>query len=435
MVQSLGVTNQSTFSQIVDAFKDNPTNQHVRLKDDGDGKMLYVHQNKFSLTGHGRLQKESEVMERRFDGSNFVIDAMRRHKSHPGVVDRVLHHVMSDPSFGKKHDVRDGMQEFQVQLRGSDIARLDELLQQEIKRTDGINSYIEPLKREYGHMALGDSITRAMGINHGPANTTNFIPRFQNAIKEKVEYNCAVAVFDDNIKTLFSKDSDHFRTTIKNRTESFLAPEVMNAPEMKPLQRIIGASIALDQARKDFSEDFSVSINLGSGSEVSSPMPKKLEPRSNEPNTRVGYEPPKFDHVAKRLNLIEYQEWTANEIQTKFFDEDTLGLGSQVHKAVTEELKVVNESIARLKDELAKATTTEQRDKISGDIERALNQKLNLMDKALNNRISTVIDVVGGQRDNPVYKTFESLTTMTARSHVIQDRQELSDLQKKQQRV
>ena len=179
MVQSLGVTNQSTFTQIVEAFKDNPSDKHVRLKEGEDGKMLYVHQNKFSLTGHGRLQKELEVMERRFDGSNFVIEAMRRQydKSHPGVVDRVLHHVMSDPSFGKKHDLRVSHDEVQLQLRGSDIGRLDELLQQEIKRTDGINSYIEPLKREYGHMALGDSIARAMGIKHGPANTTNFIPK------------------------------------------------------------------------------------------------------------------------------------------------------------------------------------------------------------------------------------------------------------------
>jgi hypothetical protein len=164
-------------------------------------------------------------------------------------------------------------------------------------------------------------------------------------------------------------------------------------------------------------------------------MPKKLEPRSNESNTRVGYEPPKFDHVAKRLNLIEYQEWTANEIQAKFFDEDTLGLGSQVHKAVIDQLKVVNESIAQLKDDLAKATTTEQRDKISADIEKALNQKLNLMDQALNDRISTVIDVVGSQHDNPVFETFQSLTTLTARSHVIQDNRERDEIQKKLQQA
>ena len=57
------------------------------------------------------------------------------------------------------------------------------------------------------------------------------------------------------------------------------------------------------------------------------------------------------------------------------------------------------------------------------------------MDKTLNDRISTVIDVVGSQRGNPVLETFQSLTTLTARSHVIQDRQELSNLQKNQQRV
>lgn len=220
MVQSLGVTNQSTFSQIVEAFKDNPTNQHVRLKDGDDGKMLYVHQNKFSLTGHGRLQKDAEVMERRFEGSNFVIEAMRReYKGHPGVVDRVLQHVMSDPSFGKKHNLTGGGEE--LQLRGSDIGRLDQLLQAELDRTEAMNTHIEPLKREYGHMALGQSITRALGVDHGPANTTNFVPRFQNAIQEKVAYNCAVAVFDDNIKTLFSKDSDHFRSTVKERATRF----------------------------------------------------------------------------------------------------------------------------------------------------------------------------------------------------------------------
>ena len=147
-----------------------------------------------------------------------VIEAMRReYKGHPGVVDRVLQHVMSDPSFGKKHNLTGGGEE--LQLRGSDIGRLDQLLQAELDRTEAMNTHIEPLKREYGHMALGQSITRALGVDHGPANTTNFVPRFQNAIQEKVAYNCAVAVFDDNIKTLFSKDSDHFRSTVKERTE------------------------------------------------------------------------------------------------------------------------------------------------------------------------------------------------------------------------
>ncbi len=436
MVQSLGVTNQSTFSQIVEAFKDNPTNQHVRLKDGDDGKMLYVHQNKFSLTGHGRLQKDAEVMERRFEGSNFVIEAMRReYKGHPGVVDRVLQHVMSDPSFGKKHNLTGGGEE--LQLRGSDIGRLDQLLQAELDRTEAMNTHIEPLKREYGHMALGQSITRALGVDHGPANTTNFVPRFQNAIQEKVAYNCAVAVFDDNIKTLFSKDSDHFRSTVKERTDSFLARDVMRAPQMTVLQPIIGASIALDQARKDFSEDFTVALNLGSGSDVSSPMPKKLEDnksRSNESYSRVRNEPQR-DLIDTQLNQLEYKEWAANEIQIKFFDNDTLGLGSTAHKAVTDQLKVVNESIAKLKDDLAKATTREQRDEISLNLGKALDQKLDLMDKTLNDRISTVIDVVGSQRGNPVLETFQSLTTLTARSHVIQDRQELSNLQKNQQRV
>lgn len=190
---------------------------------------------------------------------------------------------------------------------------------------------------------------------------------------------------------------------------------------MTVLQPIIGASIALDQARKDFSEDFTVALNLGSGSDVSSPMPKKLEDnksRSNKSYSRVRNEPQR-DLIDTQLNQLEYKEWAANEIQIKFFDNDTLGLGSTAHKAVTDQLKVVNESIAKLKDDLAKATTREQRDEISLNLGKALDQKLDLMDKTLNDRISTVIDVVGSQRGNPVLETFQSLTTLTARSHVI----------------
>ena len=166
-------------------------------------------------------------------------------------------------------------------------------------------------------------------------------------------------------------------------------------------------------------------------------MPEKLKKPevSRDEYTKVGFVAPKHDLLAERLNQLEYKEWAANEVQTKFFDQDSLGLGSQVHKAVTGQLKGVNESIARLKDDLAKATTTEQRTKISEDLEKALNQKLKLMDEALNNRISTVIDVVGDQPDNPVFDTFQSLTTLTARSHVIQDNRERDEKLKNLQQV
>jgi hypothetical protein len=409
MVQSLEVSHQTTFTQILDRFGENAPDQHLRMKDGDEGRMLYSHEGKFSLIGHGLLVKQSKVMERRNEATDFVIDAFKRQFSgSPQQVEKVLRHVMSDPSFDKVEEFGDT----RLQLRGSDVSRLNELMLTELERTEQITSHIDPKKTDYGNLLLTESTVQAFGAKPGERtpilqseDVARFPQRFDGILKERIAVHSTTALLDSDFQGLFTGDVKHFHGALAKHSDVLLTPEVMKAPEMSGLESIIGASLALHHAGKAFSPDMSVAVNLGSGSPVLVPMPTDSDERGIE---------------ARRMNSARYQEWAANEIETHFFgDRDVLGLGEGTLSQVREELAKANDKINKLKDQISNSQDRNTREELALKLHDAIREKLGIMQSSLDERVGVVLELFEGRKDNPVGDTLKTLQTETGRQEAL----------------
>jgi hypothetical protein len=370
-------------------------------------------------------------MERRNEATDFVIDAFKRHFSgSPKQVEKVLSHVMSDPTFDKVEEHG----QMRLQLRGSDVSRLNELMMTELERSEQVSSHVDSKKSEYGRNLLRESTVQTFGAEPGTLtpilrdeDVARFPGKFDRALKERIAIHSSTALLDGDFQALLTRGVKHFHDVLAKHSDVLLTPEVMKAPELNGLDSIIGASLALHHASNAFSSDTSVAINLGSGSPVTEPMPESEKPaRVDDRSTFKATSNYDQKHrtssdIEKQLmNTNRYQEWAANEIETHYFgDQDMLGLGQTTLSKVREQLIIANGKIAGLKEQIANSQDGNEREVLALQLQDAIKEKLGIMQSSLNERVGGVLEMFEGRNDNPIGDTLKSLQTDTGRQEAL----------------
>lgn len=379
MAPSMDVSARPTFSQIAQQFRGVGSDNHLRLKSSDDGsKTLYVHKNGISLTGHGMRTKQEEVMQRRDEATKMVLDAFKeQYKAYPTLVQRVLQHVMDDDSFDKPHT--------QLQLRGSDIGRLEDMMIAEITAQGHLNTEISNVVSDYSPGILREATIRGSG-----GTTTQNMPLvggmdqrqihdgFSQALKSVVSEKSGEALLDRHVQSMFSGGTENFMQALARNSDVMCTRSLMEAPGLAPLRPLLGAALAIGDWRHPISkgDNFTLALSLGTG--------QPLSPRP---------EPGPLDTLEqRRMAPFTQDNWAANELRGRFFGEDNpLGMPQDKLTTLNKGLDEIDRKISDLQSKLAGTTNKGEREDIALALQSLSNAKISMIQGAIESCVTAML--------------------------------------------
>lgn len=424
MVQSMDVSARPSFTQIAQQFDGISSNTHLRLKDGQDGgRTLYAHTSKFSLTGHGMLTKQSEIMTRRNEATQMVVDAFKREfKDYGPLVNKVLSHVMSDDSF-EKHTDELGQH---LQLRTSDVGRLREMMLSEIETNNNLKSERDKVSPDYSATILKEAMVKAVGMEIRPGQTVPLLggmterevhDGYARGLRETVAEKSALAFLDPGVTNIFTGDTHDFMTSLQEHSNVMLTRSFMEAPGLTSLKPLLGAALAISDWQKATSkgEDFSLALSLAG-------VPPSPPPEPGPAGT--------LDE--RRMNTFARDNWAANELRSQFFGEtNPLGLHPDSLTALNNKLDEIDHKIEELQSRLSGDISPGERDIVTSQLTQASARKLIAIDGAIRECVTTLLESRQGIPDNPISDTLRSMTNHQALTHARLEHDEHNQMQAK----